>query len=295
MTEYAAEERRPGPVDEVPAAGSARISDPPDRVGRQAEATAERGMNLFALAATAGPDASGGRPARGIPASRVAVEPPAAGGLADEQAALPSVTVDGFPTGTAQLNAVQLADLKRIARAIVAQLGSHPTATVRITGHTDTVGTPARNLALGMARAEAVKAALIASGIPAGIIVTMSADEAPPQAQPTADETPAARNRGAEVRFSLAAEPSPGDKIKFTVVPPEAGGAGGIRRRARRQPGPVAGAGYRVGPAADRHFHGAGGPRQVRHPGTGRLRYLRTAGFRRYGKARTELKRCDGT
>jgi outer membrane protein OmpA-like peptidoglycan-associated protein len=116
--------------------------------------------------------------------------------------AIGSVTVDGFPTGSAQLNARQQAEIRKTAQNIMALLRTYPASTVSVTGHTDTVGTELRNLALGTSRAQAVKAALVESGVPEEIVTTSSAGEAPPQAVPTKDETPNSRNRRAEVRFS---------------------------------------------------------------------------------------------
>ncbi len=53
-------------------------------------------------------------------------------------------------------------------------LASHPAARVRIEGHTDPTGTPAGNLALGQARAEHVRDALVRAGIDAHRIDVVS-------------------------------------------------------------------------------------------------------------------------
>jgi outer membrane protein OmpA-like peptidoglycan-associated protein len=116
-------------------------------------------------------------------------------------ASIASTTVDGFPTGSSDLNAAQTAELKKVASRMVSLLVKYPASTVAVIGHTDTVGTEASNVALGAARADSAKAVLIASGVPENIISTDSSGEAPPQAVKTPDETPNAKNRRVEVRF----------------------------------------------------------------------------------------------
>ncbi|MEV6521603.1 OmpA family protein [Longispora sp. NPDC051575] len=53
----------------------------------------------------------------------------------------------------------------------------HPGATVDLTGHTDPVGTDGANLGLGTRRAEAIKASLVAAGVPGERIRTASRGE----------------------------------------------------------------------------------------------------------------------
>lgn len=71
---------------------------------------------------------------------------------------------------------------------------------VSVVGHTDTSGPDAYNLALGSRRAEAVKQALIAGGIPASEIVTATEGESDPLVA-TPDGVREPSNRRSEIRF----------------------------------------------------------------------------------------------
>jgi outer membrane protein OmpA-like peptidoglycan-associated protein len=174
----------------------------------------------------------GGRSAALTPASHVAVQrqplagagaTPAGESLIENAspmlaAAVGSVTVDGFDTGSAALDEKrmgrQIGELKKTAHNIVVLLRRYAASKVSVTGHTDTVGTEANNLELGMARANAVKAALVDLGVPEAIITVASKGEGPPQAVKTRDEASSARNRRAEVRFLPESRPSlPGPAV----------------------------------------------------------------------------------
>jgi outer membrane protein OmpA-like peptidoglycan-associated protein len=73
---------------------------------------------------------------------------------------LPRIT---FENGSATLTPQGRAVVENVA----AILKTHPTARVRIEGHTDTTGTPESNLLLSQARAETVRATLASLGIAA--------------------------------------------------------------------------------------------------------------------------------
>ena len=73
-------------------------------------------------------------------------------------------------------------------------LKRYPRVTVTIEGHTDERGTREYNLALGERRAEAVKNVLVALGIPASRMTTISYGKERP-AVPHSDETSYAQNR----------------------------------------------------------------------------------------------------
>jgi outer membrane protein OmpA-like peptidoglycan-associated protein len=128
--------------------------------------------------------------------------------------ALGSATLEGFGTGSSQLTPRHLAEIRALSRQIVLLMRRYPISTVRIMGHTDTVGTETNNLALGLKRAEAVRAVLVAQGVPDEAIVTQSVGEGPPLAVRTPDNVSNARNRRAVIRF----EPS---KSKLPPLLPE--------------------------------------------------------------------------
>src|SRR5262249_30288365 len=67
--------------------------------------------------------------------------------------AIGSVTLNGFDTGSAELKSAHRKELEKTARNIVVLLRKYNASTVKVTGFTDTVGTEARNLELGAARA----------------------------------------------------------------------------------------------------------------------------------------------
>ena len=74
----------------------------------------------------------------------------------------------GFDPATAQLVPASATTLDSVA----AVLKNHPTAQIVLEGHTDNVGDPAGNRVLSKNRADAVKNALVARGIPADRITT---------------------------------------------------------------------------------------------------------------------------
>jgi outer membrane protein OmpA-like peptidoglycan-associated protein len=63
---------------------------------------------------------------------------------------------------------------------VAATLAQYPTAKIRIAGYADARGTQPANVALGKARAESVKAALVAKGVDAARIETVSGGESDP-------------------------------------------------------------------------------------------------------------------
>lgn len=81
-----------------------------------------------------------------------------------------------FDTAKSDVRAEDRAELD----ALAASMKQYPNARARIVGYTDTRGTAASNAALGKARADSVKAALVADGIDAARLDTASGGESNP-------------------------------------------------------------------------------------------------------------------
>ena len=86
-----------------------------------------------------------------------------------------------------------------LAEVLAAYRQSQP-ARVSVAGHTDRSGSAAVNLAASRRRAEAVRARLIALGVPASAIVVSAFGETRPIV-PTEDGVREAQNRRVEIRF----------------------------------------------------------------------------------------------
>src|SRR6185436_12065131 len=109
-----------------------------------------------------------------------------------------SATLDGFAVDSAALTGEHQAQLAALAPTITTLLRSYPGGSLSAVGHTDATGGEAHNMGLGGRRADAVKAALVAAGVPAEIVSTSSAGESAP-AVPSERAEP--RNRRVVVRF----------------------------------------------------------------------------------------------
>ncbi len=81
---------------------------------------------------------------------------------------------------------------------ILSSVKGRPFPEVLVIGHTDTVGTRASNIALGMRRAELIRRLLIETGLDAALIEVVSHGEAD-LLVPTADEVSEPRNRRVEI------------------------------------------------------------------------------------------------
>ncbi len=133
---------------------------------------------------------------------------PGAGGSTDLResaspllaSALGSTTVDNFALGSAKIPAAGEDSLRYAASQILYFLRKYPTSTVHLAGHTDTVDSEARNLALGQERADAVSAFLQKEGVPAEIISTESKGESDP-VKPTKNGVAEPLNRRVNVFF----------------------------------------------------------------------------------------------
>ncbi|MFO1413929.1 MAG: OmpA family protein [Burkholderiales bacterium] len=81
---------------------------------------------------------------------------------------------------------------------VLAEIARRPVPDVLVVGHTDAVGTDQVNDALGMRRAETVRAGLVAAGVPASDIQAISRGKRAP-AVPTPDGVAEPRNRRVEI------------------------------------------------------------------------------------------------
>lgn len=87
---------------------------------------------------------------------------------------------------------------KSVIDQVIADYNSNKATAISVTGYTDRAGTPAYNLKLSERRADSVRAALIAAGIPAEAITTAWKGETE-NAVPTADGVREQANRRAEI------------------------------------------------------------------------------------------------
>jgi flagellar motor protein MotB len=114
--------------------------------------------------------------------------------------AMGSTTVDKFVLGSAKIPTAGEDSLRYAASQILYFLRKYPLSTVHLAGHTDTVDSESRNLALGQERADAVSAFLQKEGVPAEIISTESKGESDP-VKPTKNGVAEPLNRRVNVFF----------------------------------------------------------------------------------------------
>jgi outer membrane protein OmpA-like peptidoglycan-associated protein len=81
-----------------------------------------------------------------------------------------------FDTAASTVRPEDAAEINQIA----ATLKQYPNARIRIAGYADARGAERANVALGKARADSIKAALVGQGIDAGRVETVSGGEADP-------------------------------------------------------------------------------------------------------------------
>jgi OmpA family len=117
--------------------------------------------------------------------------PPAQRAMVPSQ--MPPATVY-FATGSSTLSPESMATIQQVA----ANYKTAANATVTLTGHTDTVGSPDVNMTLSQRRADAVRNALVRGGVPAASITTAGQGEASLPVQ-TADNVDERRNRSVDI------------------------------------------------------------------------------------------------
>ena len=176
------------------------------RISRQDEPS-ERAANVMARAALAGVQRSGAPPGpSSVPAlqrQRSDLTPP---DLMLRRSpwflrSMGRLVIDGFVTGQSSLSEDQRGQIAVHGATLRNLLEMEPGGRITVTGHGDAVGTETCNQELGLARAEAVRVALVDAGVPPERIDIDSAGESDPAvASPSAE----ARNRRAVIGFSPA-------------------------------------------------------------------------------------------
>ena len=104
-----------------------------------------------------------------------------------------------FAPGSSTVPNPEMGKIQQAADAYKSRTG----ASVALLGHTDTTGSPAFNQALSRQRTDAVTAALVASGVPAGSISATTYGETNPPV-PTGDQVSDQKNRRVEISVSGA-------------------------------------------------------------------------------------------
>lgn len=89
-------------------------------------------------------------------------------------------------------------DSKEVVDRILIEISRRPVPDVRVVGHTDAVGSDSYNDALGLQRAEVVRAALVGLGVPRANIEAVSRGKRE-LAIPTADGVAEPRNRRVQI------------------------------------------------------------------------------------------------
>jgi outer membrane protein OmpA-like peptidoglycan-associated protein len=89
-------------------------------------------------------------------------------------------------------------DSKALMPEILRTVRERSAPEVVVVGHTDTMGTPTANFALGLRRAEAVRSLLVSAGLEGSTVEATSLGEAYLLVR-TPDETPEPRNRRVEI------------------------------------------------------------------------------------------------
>jgi outer membrane protein OmpA-like peptidoglycan-associated protein len=108
-----------------------------------------------------------------------------------------NLAIVNFATGSAEIAPESMEVLRQSAEALKRAPAGWK---VEIGGHTDNTGDPALNLALSQTRAEAVKSALVAAGVPAGSLTTQGYGETRPRAS---NDTEFGRFQNRRIEYSV--------------------------------------------------------------------------------------------
>jgi hypothetical protein len=121
-----------------------------------------------------------------------------------------------FASGSSTLQAPEQGTIRQAAAAYKSRAG----ASVRLTGHTDTTGSPAFNQVLSQRRVDAVTAALVASGVPAASITSSASGETNPPVT-TGDNVSDQKNRSVEITVMQAPGPMTTDAQYCAMLAPK--------------------------------------------------------------------------
>jgi outer membrane protein OmpA-like peptidoglycan-associated protein len=122
-----------------------------------------------------------------------------------------------FAPGSSTVQTPERATIQQAAAAY----RSRASASITLVGHTDTTGSPAFNQVLSQRRVDAVTAALVAAGVPAGAITGTSAtgETNPPVA--TGDNVSDQKNRSVEINVLQAPGPMTSDAQYCAMLAPK--------------------------------------------------------------------------
>ena len=121
-----------------------------------------------------------------------------------------------FASGSSTLQAPEQATIRQAAAAYKSRAG----ASVTLTGHTDTTGSPGFNQVLSQRRVDAVTASLVASGVPATSITGSASGETNPPVR-TGDQVSDQKNRSVEITVTQAPGPMTTDAQYCAMLAPK--------------------------------------------------------------------------
>jgi len=121
-----------------------------------------------------------------------------------------------FAPGRSTVQTPEQATIQQAAAAYKSRAG----ASVTLSGHTDTTGSPAFNQALSRRRVDAVTAGLVAAGVPAASITASAYGETNPPV-PTGDNVSDQKNRSVEITVTQAPGPMMSDGQYCAVLAPK--------------------------------------------------------------------------
>lgn len=121
-----------------------------------------------------------------------------------------------FAPGSSTVQTPEQATIRQAAAAYSSRAG----ASITLTGHTDTTGSPAFNQALSQRRVDAVTAGLVAAGVPQAAIASASASGETNPPVRTGDNVSDQKNRSVEITVIQAPGPMTTDAQYCAMLAP---------------------------------------------------------------------------